>query len=332
MKQYTHLKLDEREKLFIMKKEGSTFRDIGKLLMRSGSSLSREYKRNNLLEKNLGYLPDTADKLAKERKAKHESKIVKYPELTTLIFTKMSVDRWSPEIIAGTLKAENAKIKISTETIYQYIYSAAGQDLKLYQYLMRARPKRNQLYGRRTKSNHGIPDRLSISQRPEIKKEEFGHFEADLTFFKDSSSINLLTMVDRKTGFLMADLNENKLSGPIALILLRNLTKFPKSARRTLTFDNGKEFVMHNKIRSITGTPTYFCHPGSPWEKPYVEHTHALLHRFIPKKTNAKTITKEQVKNAVAQLNNLPRKRFGFKTPAQMLANENFYQRDALRA
>jgi IS30 family transposase len=139
-------------------------------------------------------------------------------------------------------------------------------------------------------------------------------------------------MVDRKTGFLMADLNEKKLSAAITLILLRNLTKFPKSKRRTIRFDNGKEFVMHNKIKATTGTPTYFCHPGSPWEKPYVEYTHALLHRFIPKKTDAKTITKEQVQNAVTQLNNLPRKRFGFKTPAQMLANENFYQRDALRA
>jgi IS30 family transposase len=56
------------------------------------------------------------------------------------------------------------------------------------------------------------------------------------------------------------------------------------------------------------------------------------LHRFIPKETDAKTITKEQVKNAVTQLNNLPRKRFGFKTPAQMIANENFYQRNTLRA
>jgi IS30 family transposase len=191
-----------------MRQQGTTFRGTGKLLKRSGLSLSREYKRNNLVQKNLGYLPDTADKLAKERKAKYDCKVVRYPELQTLILKRMSVDRWSPEIIAGTLKAEHAKIRVSTETIYQYIYSIAGQNLELYQYLMRARPKRNQLYGRRTKSNHGIPDRVSISQRPEVKKEEFGHFEVDLTFFKGSSSINLLTMVDRKTGFLMADLNE----------------------------------------------------------------------------------------------------------------------------
>jgi transposase, IS30 family len=63
-----------------------------------------------------------------------------------------------------------------------------------------------------------------------------------------------------------------------------------------------------------------------------VENTHAILHRFIPKKTDAKTLTKEQVQDAVKKTNNLPRKRFVFKTPAQMIANEVFYQRDALRA
>jgi len=38
------------------------------------------------------------------------------------------------------------------------------------------------------------------------------------------------------------------------------------------------------------------------------------------------------VKNAIIKLNNLPRKRLGFKTPAQMFANEKFYQADALHA
>jgi IS30 family transposase len=33
-----------------------------------------------------------------------------------------------------------------------------------------------------------------------------------------------------------------------------------------------------------------------------VENTHAILHRFIPKKTDAKTLTKEQVQDAVKKL------------------------------
>ncbi len=333
MRKYTHLQLEEREKLYIMRKEGFKFADIGEALGRNGSSLSREYRRNKANQKNLGYLPDTANTLALNRKAKHGKKLDKHPRLKKLIIKKMSIERYSPEMIAGTLKLNGAKITISTEAIYQYVYSKEGQELKLYQYLMRARPRRSQKYGRQTRSDYGIPDRVSISERPEIRPEEFGHFEADLTFFKGSGKINALTMVERKTGYLMAHLNESKESENIAMKLLGNLIKFPKKARKTITFDNGKEFVMHNKIREITGTPTYFCRPGAPWQKPYVEYTHALLHRFIPKKTDPKTITKERLSNAVIKLNNLPRKRFGFKTPNQMIANENFYHHlDALRA
>jgi IS30 family transposase len=332
MTKYTHLSLDEREKLYIMRKQGLAFADIGKKLGRNPSSLSREYRRNQELRFDVGYLPDTAHKLSICRKAKHGSKINRHPDLKNLIISLMRDERYSPEMIAGTLKLKKAKVMLSTETIYQFIYSKEGQEKKLYLYLMRSRPKRNQYYGRKTRSNYGIPDRVSISQRPKIKRRDFGHFEADLTFFKGSGKINLVTMVERKTGYFMADLNESKESENITIKLLHNLIQFPKKKRKTITFDNGKEFVMHNKIKEITGMPTYFCQPGSPWEKPYVEHTHSLLHRFIPKNTDAKTLTKEQVQNAIIKLNNLPRKRFRFKTPAQMLDNENLYQSDALRA
>jgi len=324
MRQYKQLSLEEREKLYLMKKEGKTIRAVAIMLMRSPSSISRELKRNSELSRNLGYLPDRAHNLASTRKANHGTKISRYPELKTIIINRMTYDRWSPQMISGVLKKNAAKITISPESIYKYIYSAEGCGMELYQHLICRRPKRNQKYGRKTRSNYGIPDRVSISQRPEIKPDEFGHFEADLTFFAQNSKINLLTMVERKTGYFMADLNESKKSDMIGLKLLNNLIKFPKKARKTLTLDNGKEFVMHNQISKITETPTYFCHPGSPWEKPYVETSHALLHRFIPKKTNSNTLTLEEIKNAVTKMNNLPRKRFNFKTPAEMIAQENF--------
>jgi transposase, IS30 family len=232
-----------------MKKDGLSFRKIGAILGRSGSSMSREYKRNNHSQE-LGYLPDTAVILAKARKAHHGTKISRHPELGSLILANLRDGRYSPEMIAGSLKVKGATLSISTETIYQYIYSTQGKQLKLYQYLMRARPKRNEFYGRKTRSNYGIPDRVSISQRPEISKEEFGHFEADLTFTKNSKKINLLTMVERKTGYLMADLNYSKASENITMNMLHHLIRYPKGSRKTITFDNGKEFIMHNKLEA----------------------------------------------------------------------------------
>lgn len=259
MKQYKYLTEDERTKLYIMQKEGASLRMIAKDLGRSSSTISREHKRNK--DSDLGYLPDRASLAALSRKVRYGTKINRNPELKTIILEKMRGGRYSPEMISGKLKADNAHITISTEAIYQYIYSPDGQKQKLYQFLMRARPQRNQKYGRKTRSDHGIPGLVSISQRPTIDKAEFGHLEADLTFFKGSGSINLLTLCDRKTGYFIANLNKSKESENITVKLIHNLIKFPKDQRKTITFDNSKEFVGHMKITEILGIPAYFYHP-----------------------------------------------------------------------
>ena len=331
MTKYTQLSQEEREKLFIMRNQGMTYRNIAIVMSRNHSALVREYNRN-IKSIELGYLPDSAHQLALERKAKHGRKIDRYPKLKEEIIKLMRVDRYSPEMIAGKLKQQRAEHMISHESIYQFIYSQEGIKQQLYKFLIRSRPKRNQNYGRKTRSNYGIPDRVSISERPALDPKEFGNFEADLTFFTGNKSINLSTMVERKTGYIIANLNESKHSDNIALKMMHNVMRFPRKHRRSITFDNGKEFVGHSLIKQVTGIPTYFCSPGSPWQKPYVETTHALLHRFIPKKTEAKTLTQEIVNDAITKLNNLPRKRHGFRTPAEMLLDNKIYLLGALRA
>ena len=48
----------------------------------------------------------------------------------------------------------------------------------------------------------------------------------------------------------------------------------------TVLADNGIENVRHGEI----GVPSYFCDPGSPWQKPHVEGGIGLARRwFLPK-------------------------------------------------
>ncbi len=237
MTKYTQLSQEEREKLFIMRKKGMNYRNIAILMNRNHSTLVREYNRN-LHSIELGYLPDSAHRLALDRKAKHGRKIDRYPLLKNQIIKLMQEDRYSPEIIAGRLKEQGAKTLILHETIYQFIYSEEGIKLQLYKSLIRSRPKRNQHYGRRTRSNYGIPERISIKERPVLNPKEFGHFEADLTFFTGNKSINLSTMVERKTGYLVANLNNSKHSDKISFNMMSNVMLFPRKHRRSITFDN----------------------------------------------------------------------------------------------
>ena len=87
---------------------------------------------------------------------------------------------------------------------------------------------------------------------------------------------------------------------------------------KTLTFDNGSEFVEHENIAKSLNAETFFAHPYSSWERGINENTNGLLRQFFPKKTDFKTITNQELKNAVNNLNNRPRKTRNYKTPNQL--------------
>ncbi|MFH1831679.1 MAG: IS30 family transposase [bacterium] len=182
MKEYKQIDLDERKKLYVMVKNGVPMKEIAQELKRAKSSLCLELKRNTK-DPSIGYLPDEADIMAKERKAKHGCKMNRHPELKAVVVEQLK-DGWSPEVIAGRFRQESSPLGISHEAIYQFIYSNEGKENGLYKYLLKARPRRGLIYGRKPRSST-IPDRTSIHDRPEhiASREEFGHCEGDLTFF-----------------------------------------------------------------------------------------------------------------------------------------------------
>ncbi len=96
-----------------------------------------------------------------------------------------------------------------------------------------------------------------------------------------------------------------------------------KDRVKTLTFDNGSEFVRHEKVGESLKADTYFAHPYSSWERGINENTNGLLRQFFPKKTDFKTISWKQIKDAVDNLNNRPRKTRGYLTPNQLF-NDTF--------
>ena len=58
MKKYTRISLEEREKIYLLLRQGLNITCIAKLLQRNKSSISRELKRS--ISDPLGYIPDRA--------------------------------------------------------------------------------------------------------------------------------------------------------------------------------------------------------------------------------------------------------------------------------
>lgn len=318
MKKTTKLKPAERDQLARLHNCGWSIRSIAKKLNRSPSTISREIKRNGFKKY---YVSIHAHSLAIKRKSQAGRRHpLKNKSVYSYVLKKLR-SGWSPEQIAGRLKLkypDNPHCHIHWETIYRFIYSQKNQDKRLWEYLPRKRKKRSKKYGRKSQKVR-IPDRVSIHQRPpEVEtREVFGHWEGDsIEGRKHQSGIH--TQVERKTRFLKARLIKNLSARETMRAQTKIFYFLPKSARKSTTVDNGKEFTKHKQFK----LPVFFCDPYASWQKATNENTNGLIRRYLPKGTDFKTITQEELNDIVREINNRPRKCLGFRTSQEEFQKE----------
>ncbi len=65
--------------------------------------------------------------------------------------------------------------------------------------------------------------------------------------FKQSSPVNLITLRDRKSRFMIALKNEGRSPSAVAEFLIRSLTWRYKTPIKSFTFDNDIGFFHHGK-------------------------------------------------------------------------------------
>lgn len=317
-KKYTHFTEKDRENLYIWKKEGVAVSKMAKRLGKHKSSIFRELSRNS--GRKVGYLPDRAHNKTLKRKAQQMKKLDKNPKLKSYVITKLN-DGWSPEMISGRAKYEDFPVAVSFETIYQFIYSKEGNKLGLFKCLRMKRATRGKLQGRKPKGV--ILDRVSIHDRPVAieDRQEFGHYEGDLVINKTSMSRNISVVLERKTRFVQLNKNESKKSTNVMQVIFNTMASLPAAARKSITFDNGKEFAKHSVLR-VMKTETYFCDAYASWQKGGVENVNKILRWFLPKNVPLKALTEDQLARIETKINNLPRKCLGFRSSAEAFGAE----------
>lgn len=64
---------------------------------------------------------------------------------------------------------------------------------------------------------------------------------------------------------------------------VESLLNRPLSWLRTITFDNGTEFVNHGDVAEQRGVDIYFAAPCSSCQRGTNENTKGLVHRYLPK-------------------------------------------------
>ncbi len=306
---YKHLCPEERHYIEIELKNGTSQNKIAESLGRSQSSISRELGRNTGQR---GYRNKQAESLAQERH-KNKPKEVKLTDEIKCIINTHIEDDWSPEQVAGRLKNDGV-ISLHHETIYQHILADKKAGGELYKHLRH----QNKTYRKRYGSAHnrsGIPNRVDIDERPDEanNRERIGDWEADTIIGKNHKGA-IVTLDERKSKLRLAFPLSGKKAQPVldaTVLMLDPIKTFVK----TITFDNGKEFTLHEKIAEALGCDTYFAKPYSSWERGQNENANGLLRQYFPKAMELIDVTIKDVFRAVHKLNSRPKKCLGYKTP-----------------
>lgn len=316
-KKHSHLGHALRCQIYALKKRDLSQRDIARELGIDQSTVSRELKRNSGKR---GYRYKQAENKARARRASvYIKRTRKLSGFTLKLVISKLKEKWSPEQISGTLNRDH-KIKICHEMIYQYIYQNKRSGGNLYKYLRR-KGKKYQKRGARKYAGRGyIKDRVDISERPKIveKKKRFGDFEADLIEGTKKGKAVLLTLVDRKTQFLIIEKCTSKSSSIVSKAMIKSLKPY-KGRIYTITSDNGKEFSEHALVARKLGIRYFFAKPYAAWQRGLNENINGLVRGYYPKGTNFAKVDIKEIRRVTKNINTRPRKKLNYRKPLELV-------------
>ncbi len=321
----SHITYEQRHTISCMLKQGYKQTEIGVVLGKSKSVISREIHRNKDLRSG-EYKSDLAQKKYRQRQDE-KNKHIRFTDSIKCDVEALLEEDYSPEQIVGTLEKRGIPT-VSHERIYQYIWEDKKQNGFLYTHLRR-QGRHYRKRGSNKDSRGIIRDRVSIDQRPPIveKKERFGDLEVDLIIGEHHKEA-IVTINDRASGVLKMKKVASKESSIVANAINDLLVEWIPYIH-TITSDNGKEFAAHEMVASELYVDYYFAHPYHSWERGANENLNGLIRQYIPKKTNFMNLTEEFIKSIEMKLNNRPRKRYDFETPIFVMEKLLFNQKVA---
>lgn len=334
-KQWTPLTLRDRIDIEQKYMYSVSITDIAQYLNRNKSTVSREVKGKDRTGKNK-YRADVSHRKALERISQRGNVAIlnKNKRLNDYVIDKIKLG-WSPEQISGRLKKDyknHKAMRVSYEAIYQFVYAQiyrggngkvkkGCEDLRIY---LPRRHKRRSKKGfrkaQKAERNEKLP---SIEQRPKIvdKRSRVGDWEDDLLVSRESKDC-IKSVNERKTGVVFFGKTKDKTSVSGDSVLVRKLNSIPQKYRKTLTRDRGTENRNWKYVERTLGLKVFLAHSYCSWERGSNENCNGLLRRYFPKGTDWSKISSEEIARAEYFINTRPRKRLGWKTPAEVFYQE----------
>jgi IS30 family transposase len=288
---------------------------MARVLARAKSTISREIKRNR---HGCLYCPVLATQKTLERR--RQRKLVRKmdrPEIAEVVKRGLK-EYHSPDQIAGRMKRTIAdpRERVSATTIYRWIHAQPPGTWD--QYLRR--------YGKRRRGRKpsGMPGAARIGGRPEEAEQRAacGHWEGD-TVWGSQRRGGLVTLVDRKSRLVLLTPSKDRTARRVRLKVQKLLKPIPPEQRRSVTFDNGKEFAEHKLLAARVEMPVFFADPYASWQRGTCENTNGLIRQFFPKGTSLQNLSPRRAARVARLLNHRPRKSLGYLTPSEVFTTQN---------
>ncbi len=318
-----HLTQSQRDQLQALSRAGHTQEKMAEIAGCSQSAVSREFKRSCSLLRSR-YTASVAQRKAGERrKQSYKDRPVWHddPELRVHVEQELR-DRKSPEQIAGRMKQQKRKRRVSHQTIYAYVEKDKEGGGRLHRSLryQGAKYKWRGMGKDRTK----IPNRKGIEERPEAvnRKERCGDWESDLVVSDRKGRGAVATFAERTCMLFRAVRVGDRTADEMVRAARAALGHLPEQLRLTMTHDNGKEISKHGQITEALNMAVYCARPYKSCDRGLNEFMNRELRRFFPKGTDFSSVSQQEIDYAVNWLNNCPRRTLDYRTPNEAFAEQ----------
>lgn len=315
---YKQLSREQRYAIYLGLQEGKSYTAIAQQIKCSISAVSREVKRNT--NRHGHYIFKEAVELTMVRRERSAFNR-RLPQHVLKEALRLLVDEdWSPKQISGYLKLKG--IAISHERIYQAI---RADETGVYRKHCRHKLKYRRHSGqkRKTAGKSLIPNRISIHDRPaEADGKRFGDWEMDLVVGKGQKSA-VLTLIERSTNMFFQTKVPSKQPKVVAAAAYRLLLPYKKYVK-TITTDNGSEFMEHQWLAKRLDTVVYFADPYCSGQKGAVENANKLLRQYFPKGTDFRVVDQAELDKVQAKINRRPREKINFDSPFRVFFKSIF--------
>ena len=247
---------------------------IARVLGRHRSSILREVRRNSAHSDGT-YRPPLADWYARGRRARSRRN-TQFTAADWARIVALVREDWSPEQIAGWLQRHRI-LEISHETIYRYLWADKRAGGQLFTHLRGARKQCRKRYGAYD-SRGRLAGKRPITARPAgaEQRSRFGHWEGDTMLGAGQAGPCVLTLVERKSGFVVVGKLQQRTGVQVNDRAHRLIQAQPRRVR-TITVDNGTEFHSYAALERVVPARFYFATPHHAWERGTNENTNGLL-------------------------------------------------------